>query len=859
MKIFKEAILLSLLAIGLGACSEDNPWAGGRGKGGIDLKLSASADVEDAIPVVRSGAPELEAPDVADFAVELRNLDTDQNRTWQSLDEFHNEGGFDVGSYTLTAFYGNESECGFDKPYFKGEATVNVLEGRESSVSVTAQLANVMLSIEYTDAFRNYFRDYSVTAHTDGHANVVFGKSETRAGFLAPGDVTLQMSLTNPSGKTATITPAQFPAQARHHYHVKFDVNSDPMGNATLAVVFDDTLTKENVYFSLSDELYNADAPIVHTEGFTSGQAFEALAGNSSPSPLKFETICKGGIKSAILKIAQVSGRESYNPSFGNELDLVQADEATQYQIEQNGIKVAGIFKNPQQMAIVDLTDLPRYLPEGTFEVTLTVTDMVGRNNETPAVLNLSTLPISLSVTGGSAVYEYPGSNVTTKPTVDATVLVNYNGLNPEQCISFKNLCRTGIYKDCDIVEVKESTATRGFTDKSYIFNIKVCDVENSPLPMQIWFNGVKYGDFELEIIEPDYSLEADTYATYSRFRVVTDNAEDIPTIVNGMTLYKDGSPVDKSLVTTDPEKGLMTMSGLDPDKDYTIGYSLTKRVNGIPESKTIKIHTEAATQISNGDFSQTENLIVNNLQVGGQYRTSAAGIYTNHASINRAIPLGWATINAKTCKADAKNLNTWFVVPSTYVENGRAIVRNVGYSHNGATPAQTGNLANTTYYNTNGASFADSEKVSGELFLGSYSFTTQENRSEGVTFGSRPKSLSFEYSYDALSGDEAWVEIEILDANGAVISSSSNTLDADPSMSKVTLKLPAYEFGTKAGGIKLKFKSSTRMVAPINIPSGNALDDGAPSRGYTFPDANHYNAVATGSVLTIDNIKLNY
>lgn len=855
MKILKEAFLVSLAALSLASCSEDNPWAGDRGKGRIDLKLSANADVKDALPIVRAGAPELIAPDPADFAIELKNLDTDEVRTWRSLEEFNEEKGFDVGSYTLTAFYGNVSECGFDKPCFIGETNVNVLEGRESSVDVTAQLANVMLSIDYTDNFRDYFRDYSVTAHTDGHANVTFSRNELRAGFLAPGDITLQVSLTNPSGKTATITPAQFPAQARHHYHVTFDVNADPSGNSILSVVFDDNLTQKDVKFTLSDELYNADAPIVSAEGFTSGQQVEALAGNPAPRSLKFETICKSGLKSAVLKIAQVNG-SPFDPLFPKELDLVQADEATQKLLKDNGIEVKGLFKNPEQMAVVDVTALPLYLPEGTFELTLTVTDAIGRNNETPVVLNLSTLPISLKVIGGSAVYEYPGSAVTTTPTVDATVSVTYNGMLPENHIAFKNLCRTGIYKDCDIIEVKESTETRGFTEKTYIFNIKVCDVENSPLPMELWFNRKKYAEFNIDIIEPVYSLTADPFATYARFKVETDNAEDLPTIVNGLTLYKNGIAVDKSLITTDPEKGYLTMSGLEQNTDYQIGYSLTKRTDGIP---AISIHTEAASQISNNDFSNTEHLKIDNLQVGGPYRTSAAGIYTNHASIDREVPIGWATINPKTCKPDSKNLNTWFVVPSTYVENGKAVIRNVGYSHNGKTPEQTGNYANTTYYNTNAASFAESEKVSGELFLGSYSFTTQENRNEGISFSSRPKSLSFEYTYSAMSGDEAWVEIQVLDSAGNVLAEGSATLDSEDSPSKVTVKLQGYAFGSRPAQLKLLFKSSMKPIAPINIPSGSSLNDGAPSRGYTFPDANHYNAVATGSVLTIDNVKLNY
>ncbi|MDE6558347.1 MAG: DUF4493 domain-containing protein, partial [Muribaculaceae bacterium] len=658
------------------------------GKGGIDLKLSTSVEVTDAIPVVRSGAPELEAPDAADFAIELRDIDTDQARTWESLDHFHSEEGFDVGNYTLTAFYGNENECGFDKPCFKGVADVSVLEGRESSISVTAQLANAMLSVEYTDAFKNYFRDYSVTAHTDGHANVVFGKSETRAGFLTPGDVTLQVSFTNPSGKKATITPAEFPAQARHHYHVKFDVDSEPMGDAVLSVVFDDSVNKENVTISLSDELYNADAPIVHAEGFTSGQTFEALAGNAAPTPIKFESICKGGIEKAVLKIAQISGRETYSPPFDTELDLVKADESTQYQLEQNGIKVVGLFRNPEQMAVVDVTGLSSHLPEVTFEITLTVTDKVGRNNDTPVVLNLSTLPISLSVTGGSAVYDYPGNAVSVKPTVDATVMVSYNGLNPEKSISFKNMCRTGIYKDCEIVDVKESTATRGFENKVYIFNIKVCDVENSPLPMQVWFNGNHHGDFTIDIIEPEYSLVADVFAKYARFKVVTANEADIPTIVNGLTLYKDGQPVDKSLLTTNPEKGLLTLDDLTPDTDYAIGHSLTKRPNGLPDSKVLNIHTEAEAQIPNSNFAQKQRTIDwDPINSGGQYEYLRTK-YINHSSIEVDTPTGWATLNPITCYTGAAEKNTWFCVPSTISNSDNSVlIRTVAYDHNGQMP----------------------------------------------------------------------------------------------------------------------------------------------------------------------------
>ena len=73
MKHCKEALLLALAVAGLASCSDDNPWVG-KERGGINLHLDASADVTDAAANVRAGAPELVAPDVADFALELRDM-----------------------------------------------------------------------------------------------------------------------------------------------------------------------------------------------------------------------------------------------------------------------------------------------------------------------------------------------------------------------------------------------------------------------------------------------------------------------------------------------------------------------------------------------------------------------------------------------------------------------------------------------------------------------------------------------------------------------------------------------------------------------------------------------------------------
>ncbi|MDE5808419.1 MAG: hypothetical protein K2H76_09905, partial [Muribaculaceae bacterium] len=313
-----------------------------------------------------------------------------------------------------------------------------------------------------------------------------------------------------------------------------------------------------------------------------------------------------------------------------------------------------------------------------------------------------------------------------------------------------------------------------------------------------------------------------------------------------------------------DPDNGIISIEGLDPDSDYTIGYSLTTRPEGIPESQIVKIHTEAAAQIPNSDFSQKESLKVDDLLVGGEWVCGAI-TYKSMSSIDREIPSDWASLNALTCNKNAKSKNTWFIVPSTFVENGRAIIRSVAYSLTSSNPDKTGSFWSTTHYNTNSPVFADTEKVSGELFLGSYTYSDNANRSEGKIFASRPSSVSFDYTYTPANGssDEGTVSIEVLDASGKVIASANGSLSAKTNITERELPLTYSQFGIKAASFRLKFKSSKQSVAPIYIPKGDELSEGSfslPTSPYVHNiDPNKFNAVATGSVLTIDNVKLNY
>ena len=184
MKHLQSAAIVAVAALALTGCNDDNPWAGVAGKGGISLRLKTDAAVKDAVPT--RATETLEAPDASLFAIKAEKNDGSYTGNWNSITEFNDyEEGFTVGRYTVSASYGNIENEGFDSPAYYGEADVMVLEGQPASAEITATLANTIVSVDFTDAFKTYFEDYSVTLHSEGHSYQTVNAEDTgRAVYL---------------------------------------------------------------------------------------------------------------------------------------------------------------------------------------------------------------------------------------------------------------------------------------------------------------------------------------------------------------------------------------------------------------------------------------------------------------------------------------------------------------------------------------------------------------------------------------------------------------------------------------------------------------------------------------------------
>ena len=846
MNRFRKFTILAAAIFAAGgyltSCSDDNPWAEEGKEGKISLQLTAASDVERAVPKVTRA--ESQAPDVPngdEFSITLSRIDGSWNQTYATLAEFNAVGSFKTGAYNLKASYGSLDDEGFEKPCYQGETQLTVLEDRTSDVSVTATLASAMVSINYTPAFKQYFAAWSAKVHTEGHSYVTFSSTETRPAYIAPGTTQISFEITDHNGKTANLSPCNFESLGRHHYNITFDVNNGQVGIAQLTITFDDELTRENVTIDLTEELFTTPAPTLSPVGFASGDTIEAVKDEHTVTPVKFNVMARGGLASAIMTFQSTT----FTPPFGTETELCNASESIQDALRQMGIDAKGFF-HPDQMAYLDLSGLAAHLPVGQHTITLIAKDAVDRASE-PVSVTLNVVALDLTAASQGAVF---GEGM-------ATVNIDYNGMSPENDLTFKAMDDLGHYVDAPVLSF-EIDNTRAIETKKYKAVIQLPETERSKIPVRMYRLGKEepVAEFTVEVTLPDYSIQVDPHATYAVIKVTPGTGADVEKVTKRLYTTLTGASASQATKSVDAANGYVTLYGLTANSNYTLSHSLAPDA---AEKKSATFTTEAAAQLPNADFSETSQLLFSNINAGGQYKYGRTTMI-NRSTIDRQVPAGaWATINSKTAYSGSNPMNTWFVVPSTYMDGDMALVQSVAYSHNGTMPSLDDHgLSVRAKYSRNAPSTI-SDRSAGELFLGSYSFDGTEHRSDGVSFATRPETLSFDYTYAPLNNESAYVEITLLGANGEELAHASKDITAASSTTSATLTLPTYPFGKKASTIQVKFLSAKGDAVAIDIP-GNLQDvtDKTSLSGQTI-SANDYKSLATGSKLRVGNLSLGY
>ena len=837
MRFRSYAMLLPVTML-LASCAGEDPWRGdGGGKGTIVLNLTASGELDN---LTAQGRAEQSAtvpnfPTVDQFSIRLTPVGGTPIE-YKTVAEFEEnmEAGVKAGAYTIEAYYGDPLDQG-DKPYVYGMQTLRVNEQSVATVDMTATLANSLVEVTYTDAFKSYFKNYSTTLKSDKNSeSVVISGVDGATRYVTPGFINVTMAATYINGKEAHLNPKNFSAEAAYLYRVKYDVNAGQVGSPTLSITFDDNIDEvETVEVDLSNDFFSASEPEITPDGFTSGETLSYRAGAYSGDPLRFNVCAEGKISEVILSVTSSGTETVYAPAFGTSVNLVHADAATQARLSDEGVTAVGLFGNTDKLAMVDVTGLVNRLPEGTHEISLIVKDEMTRVSEA-VKFTFVVIPVTLKVV-----------NSPEKPydREEVELMVNYDG-EDLSAVSFKTRDENGVLVSC----VVGQPVDKG--EGNYLYTFRLPIDRRASQSVTVYYKDKEKAAVDVKVVWAEPQFEFDAFAKWARVKVTGFSDSFFNMIVDNKWLEIVTSDNNHIYPEYDRENKWFVYEGLEPATDYSIFVR-----DGV---YTNKFTTEAATDVPNGDFSNLTEKVTISLNAGGEYKYGLT-IMQNKTTLSYCEPVGWASVNQKTCYSKSDPLNTWFVVPSTLAESGKVTIRSVAYDHNGKLPGLDDHGLNVRAKYSRNAPSAWANYAAGELFLGTYSYDVTENRVDGSVFNSRPTELTFQCSYTSVNSEKADAYIAILDAAGNVISSGVKEI-SDCDNREFSIKLPDYmDFGSKAAKLLVRFRSSTAEKPAAPVPSNfQDVTDTNSLRGQTVPE-NKYKSLCTGSTLVLTKVALNY
>ena len=802
----------SMVAICLLAASCDSELVkGGSGAGYLAPNVDLDDDVIELTGKTESRAEGEALPPadpaaitVQDLSLRVTSEDGSFMKTWETLADYDATTEFRVGSYFVEAFYGDEDAEGFGQSHFFGSETVNVADGQTTTFGFTAVPTKAMVTLNFSEAFRNYMSDWNVTYATAAGNSITTAKDETRPAYVKPGKVTVTLGVTKPNGKSGTLTAAEIDAKAGYSYTINVDMNEGAgAGDAGLSISYQEEVDKvETVDIDISDQLLAAPAPKITADGFVSGETATVVEGTST-GKLSMNIIAMGGIQSAVMTTVS----DNLPAAWPSELDLVLASTAQQELFTSNGLSVLGLWKNLGEMAVVDFSKIATHLTakaDGANETTftLTVTDKLGRSTE-PITLKIKLEPITLTVENEATLSYAAGE--------DAVIEFDYNG-NVDD-IRFEYLHPTsGAW-----AAISPTIAAVSRSTTHYRATFAVPESMKGTMQVRMKYNNTtkvfyfKPAPFEVS------GNENDTYATYAFLTVAPTAGNAAPTLNGATVLVREEGQSDFTVGNaTKYDDTRLQLNGLTPGKVYTVKVSIEGQTCG----RFVLPATEAALQLPNAGMEEGGN--------GSQH--------------NEKTVAGWGTSNKMTTKDGVNN---------NYVKHSGTRIEGNGHSGNCAWLGTVGWGRGNTWagsvsicYNVDpgllhlGADRTDTGKA-GSIDTGDLDC--------GLAFASRPSSMSFWYKYSPKnSADKGFVEIWVKDADGNFISAVKQaSLDASSDFKQYTITFDGFARPDVAKGAK------------IYVRFQSTHNSGYLKKDETNRDSNE--GTHLGSQLWIDDIQLNY
>ena len=234
--LFGCSLAVALLA---GACQkEETRLSMEEGCGLLQLKAEASNEVKSGSTV------DFTVPEVSDFSLRIEGEEYDQR--WEKFSDFISaENSLAAGAYTASIAWGDPSQEGLNKPAYVGSTPFTIQPQRVTEATITARLANALVTVSFTENFLAYFHDAEITLTTEAGNNFLFDAITLQTVFIAPGSFSLEGKAFKQNGTQVDFPKRQLTAQAQYRYTYTYDMST--AGAATITIRLDDHVVEEIV------------------------------------------------------------------------------------------------------------------------------------------------------------------------------------------------------------------------------------------------------------------------------------------------------------------------------------------------------------------------------------------------------------------------------------------------------------------------------------------------------------------------------------------------------------------------------------------------------------------------------------
>ena len=255
-----------------------------------------------------------------------------------------------------------------------------------------------MLQVEFSQAFRNYFPEFSAVLHSMGGAYVDYPANETRRAYLHPGKISVQLNVTMPSnGEKVLFEAARLP-DALPGYTYVASVDLTRQGDVPVIVVsFDSKVQTDDVTIALTPQFLNERAPLIHCTGFNPDVPLEWIEGNSASTRYSM-SVDNTDLSSLVLTTrSPLLCSQGWMPG----VDILRLTDAQRSILQSLGL----VISQSGSTLSLDFSDVLRHLRyEAGAKSTLFTLEAIGSGKRLnpPVSLEVVSLPVDLKVVSAS-------------------------------------------------------------------------------------------------------------------------------------------------------------------------------------------------------------------------------------------------------------------------------------------------------------------------------------------------------------------------------------------------------------------------------------------------------------------------